>query len=166
MVVAARKPDGIDFVKNSKISSFCVNPPPTARYRTYGLIIPHSAAVGMQFSGAESIASEHLECAEEDPDIAAARSRSASARRAPCRSARCLRRRSRMRWIFTCAASKSSKFHSALANRGNCWRGRNDSGHWGGPRVTGLRHFGNTRQNSRPGYHWINFVHLLFILLI
>src|SRR5215470_17897661 len=70
MVVAARKPDGIDFVKNSKISSFCVNPPPTARYRTYGLIIPHSAAVGVQFPGAESIASEHRECAEEDLDIA------------------------------------------------------------------------------------------------
>jgi hypothetical protein len=71
-----------------------------------------------------------------------------------------------MRSIFTCAAQKSSKFHSALANRGNCWRRRNDSGHWGGLRVTGLRHLGNTRQNSRPGYHWINFVHLLFILLI
>jgi len=47
MVLAARKPDGIDFVENSKISSFCENPPPTARYRTYGLIIPHSATVGV-----------------------------------------------------------------------------------------------------------------------
>jgi hypothetical protein len=32
--------------------------------------------------------------------------------------------------------------------------------------VTGLRHFGNTRQNSTLRYPWINFVHLLFILLI
>src|SRR6266446_2152714 len=31
----ARKPDGIDFVGNSKISSFCPNPPPTALYCTY-----------------------------------------------------------------------------------------------------------------------------------
>jgi hypothetical protein len=62
--------DGIDFVGNSKISSFCTNPPPTVRYRTYGLIIPHSAAVGAQPSGAEAIASEHLECADEDLDIA------------------------------------------------------------------------------------------------
>jgi hypothetical protein len=37
--LAVRKPDGIDFVGNSKISSFCKNPPPTARYRTYGIII-------------------------------------------------------------------------------------------------------------------------------
>jgi len=36
-IAAARTPDGIDFVRNSKISSFPQNPPPTARYRTYGI---------------------------------------------------------------------------------------------------------------------------------
>lgn len=32
--------------------------------------------------------------------------------------------------------------------------------------VTGPRHFCNTRPNSALSQHWINFVHLLFILLI
>jgi len=29
-----------------------------------------------------------------------------------------------------------------------------------------MRHFCNTRKNSASGWHWINFVHLLLILLI
>src|SRR5258707_10120701 len=39
-MAGARRPDGIDFVGNSKFSSFCQNPPPTATYRIYGICIP------------------------------------------------------------------------------------------------------------------------------